>query len=117
VTDPDEPFGRDMHQKPPEELFAGDRDLFPLPLIFIIFGSEGNRAVCHRFDPIVADRDPMGIFSQVADNRFSAIKWLLTVRHPFFVVTGIQKFFENIMVAIRFCSAVKLKLSVFPQLF
>ena len=49
MTDPDEPFGRDMHQEPADEFFTGDGDLFPLSLVFVIFSSKGNSAVRHAF--------------------------------------------------------------------
>ena len=55
VTDPDEPFGRDMHQEPADEFFTGDGDFFPLSLVFVVFGSKGNRAVRHAFNTVVAD--------------------------------------------------------------
>ena len=41
VTDPYDPFWRDMHQEPADEFFAGDCDLFPLSLVFVIFSSKG----------------------------------------------------------------------------
>ena len=61
----DEPFWRNMHQETAYELFSGDSDFFPLPMVFIILGSEGNSAACHAFDPVVADSDPMGIFTKI----------------------------------------------------
>ena len=80
MTDPDEPFGRDMHQEPADEFFTGDGDLFPLSLVFVIFSSKGNSAVRHAFNTIVADRDPVGILPEIFDNGLSAIKRFLAVR-------------------------------------
>ena len=68
MTDPDEPFGRNMHQKPADEVFSGNGDFFLLSLILIIFGSKGNRTVRHGFNTVVADRDPMGIRPKISDH-------------------------------------------------
>ncbi len=95
MPDPNEPSGRDMHQGPADEFFSGNGDFFPLSLVFIILGSKGNRAVCHVFNSVVADCDPMGIFPKVPDHRLRTIKRLLTVRDPLFTVTGIHQLFET----------------------
>ena len=86
MTDPDEPFRRDMHQETSEEFFSGESDFFPLPLVFIIFGGKSNGTVSHSFDSVVADCDPMGIFPQVQNHGFRPVKRLLAVWHPFFAV-------------------------------
>ena len=116
MADPNKPPGRDMHQEPMDEFFPGDGDFFPLPLIFIILGSKSNRTFSHALDTIVADGDPVGIFSQIFDHGLCAIKRLLTVRNPFFSVTGVNKFLESIMVFVTLCAAVEYELVVFPKL-
>ena len=98
MTDPDEPFGRDMHQEPADEFFTGDGDLFPLSLVFVIFSSKGNSAVRHAFNTIVADRDSVGILPEIFDNGLSAIKRFLAVRDPLFFITGVQQILERIVV-------------------
>ena len=80
MTDPYEPFWRDMHQEAADEFFTGDGDFFPLSLVFVVFGSKGNRAVCHAFNTVVADRDPVGILREIFNNGLSAIKRFLAVR-------------------------------------
>ena len=54
-----------MHQEAAYEFFTGDCDLFPLSLVFIILGSKGNSVVRHAFNTVVADRDPMGILTEL----------------------------------------------------
>ena len=115
MTDPDEPFGWDMHQKPADEFFTGDCDLFPLSLVFVIFSSKGNRAVRHTFNTVVADRDPVGILPEIFDNGFGAIKRFLAVRDPLFFITGVQQFLKRIVVFEALRAAVEFKLSVFPK--
>ena len=117
MTDPDEPFGRDMHQEPADEFFTGDGDFFPLSLVFVVFGSKGNRAVRHAFNTVVADRDPVCILPEIFDNGLRAIKRFLAVRDPFFAVTGVQQFFERIVVFKALRAAVEFKISVFPKVF
>ena len=115
MTDPDEPFGRDMHQEPADEFFTGDGDLFPLSLVFVIFSSKGNSAVRHAFNTIVADRDSVGILPEIFDNGLSAIKRFLAVRDPLFFITGVQQILERIVVFEALRAAVEFKLSVFPK--
>lgn len=79
-----------MHQKPADKLLAGNRYLFPLPLIFIVFGSKCNRRIRHTFDAVIADGNPVRVPAKVLNNRLRAMERLLTVRNPFFLVTGIQ---------------------------
>ena len=117
VTDPDEPFGRDVHQEPADEFFSGNGDFFPLSLILIIFCSKGNRVVRHAFNTVVADRNPMSILPEIFDNGLCAIKRFLAVGDPFFAVTGVQQFLERIVVFEALRAAVEFKLSVFPKVF
>ena len=109
MTDPDEPFGRDMHQEPADEFFTGDGDFFPLSLVFVVFGSKGNSAVRHAFNTVVADRDPVGILPKIFDNGLRAIERFLAVRDPLFFITGVQQFFERIVVFETLRAAVEFK--------
>ena len=81
MTDPNEPFGREMHQEPADEFYTGDCDFFPLSLVFIILGSKGNSAVRHAFNAVVTDRDPVIILPEIFDNGLCAIKRFLAVRN------------------------------------
>ena len=117
MTDPYDPFWRDMHQEPADEFFAGNCDLFPLSLVFVIFSSKGNCAVRHTFNTVVADCDPMGILPEIFDNGLRAIKRFLAVRNPFFAVTGVQQFFGRIVVFKELRAAVEFKFSIFPKVF
>ena len=115
MTDPDEPFRRDMHQEAADEFFAGDSDFFPLVLVLIILCSKSNGAVRHAFNSVVADSNPMSILPEIFDNRLCTIKRFLAVRDPFFAVAGVQQFFERIVVFEALRAAVEFKLSVFPK--
>ena len=106
-----------MHQEPADDFFAGDCDLFPLSLGIVIFSRKGNRAVRHAFNTVVADCDPMGIFPEIFDNGLRTIKRFLAVRNPFFAVTGVQQFFERIVVFKELRAAVEFKFFIFPKVF
>ena len=106
-----------MHQEPADEFFTGDGDFFPLPLVFVVFGSKGNSAVRHAFNTVVADRDPVCILPEIFDNGLRAIKRFLAVRNPFFAVTGVQQFFGRIVVFKELRAAVEFKFSIFPKVF
>ena len=109
MTDPDEPFGRDMHQEATDEFITGDGDLFPSSLVLIVLGSKGNRAISHAFNTVVADCDPMGILPKIFDNGLRAIERFLAVRDPLFFITGVQQFFERIVVFETLRAAVEFK--------
>ena len=68
-------------------------------------------------DAVIADSDPMGIFSEIINHRLCTVKSFLTVRNPFCVITGIYKFFECIMITVFFCCSMKLKLICIPEIF
>ena len=115
MTDPDEPFRRDMHQEAADKFFSGDSDFFPLVLVLIILSGKSNRIVSHTLNTVVADGDPVGIFPEIFDNGLCAIKWFLAVRDPFFAVTGVQQFLERIVVFEALRAALEYKLFVFPK--
>jgi hypothetical protein len=57
------------------------------------------------------------ILPEIFDNGLRAIKRFLAVRDPFFAVTGVQQFFECIVVFKALRAAVEFKFSVFPKVF
>ena len=114
MPDPHKAFWGYVHQETPDELLTRNGNLFPLPMILIIFSSKGYGTAGHTFNPIVADSDAMGVFPKIPDHGFSPIERFFTVRDPFFAVAGVYKLFESIMVMILFCSTMKLKLAFFP---
>jgi hypothetical protein len=59
----------------------------------------------------------MGILPEIFDNGLCFIERFLAVRDPFFTVTGVQQFFERIVVFEALRAAVEFKLPVFPKVF
>ena len=75
--------------KKTDKFLAGYGDLFPKPLVFVIFSGKSNCRFCHVFDTVVADSNPVGVFSKVSDDRFGTVKWFLAIRNPFLCIASI----------------------------
>lgn len=65
---PDKTLWRDMHQKPADKLLTRNRNLLPLALVFIIFGSKCDGRIRHTFDAVIADGNPVCVFAKVPDD-------------------------------------------------
>ena len=115
VADSDKAFRRHMHKKPTDKFNAGDGIFFPLAFFSVILHIVGNSIFVHADNSMVADGNPVGIFSEIINNGLCTIKGFLTVGNPFFLITDIQELFESIMVAILFTTSMKLKLFLFPE--
>lgn len=87
---PDKTLWGDMHQESPDEFLTGDGKLLPLPLVLIVPDSKCDRGFRHGFNTVIADGNPVGILTKIADYRFSATEWLLAVSNPVLFITGIQ---------------------------
>jgi hypothetical protein len=59
----------------------------------------------------------VGILPEIFDNGLCSVERFLAVRDPFFTVTGVQQFFECIVVFKALRAAVEFKFSVFPKVF
>ena len=114
---PDKALRRDMHQESPDELFTRNSNLFPLSLVFVIFGCKCNHIFRHIFDSVIADSNPVGILAKVLNYGFRTMEWLFTIKGPFFSVTRIQQFLKGIVVFVRPCRAIEFKFFFLPQLF
>ena len=65
-----------MHQEPADKLLTGNRDLLPLALVFIIFGSKCGGRIRHTFDAVIADGNPVCVFAKVPDDGLRAMERL-----------------------------------------
>ena len=88
MPDPHKAFWGYMHQETPDELLTKNGNLFPLPMILIIFSSKGYGTAGHTFNPIVADSDAMGVFPEIPDHGFSPIERFFTVRDRLYPDAG-----------------------------
>ena len=115
MSDSDKALGWHMHKKPTDKLNAGNGNFFPLTFFPIIFYIVDNSIFIHADNTVVADGDPMGVFSKVVNNGLSAIEGLLAVGNPILFITNVQEFFECITVTVLFTASMKLKLFRFIQ--
>jgi hypothetical protein len=78
--------GKYMKEEPSDE-FIG---LQGHGLLFITIGiippAEGDIAVLHLEDTVIADSYPVGISAQILKNTLSAVKRRLAIDNPFFVI-------------------------------
>src|SRR5699024_3344714 len=107
----------DMHQKTSYEFDTGKGQFFPLPFIPVIFHRKSDGFIIHTDDAMIANSNPMGVFSKIINHRLCTVKGFLTIRDPLRRVTGIKQFFECIMVTVFFGCSMKLKLVGLPKVF
>ena len=106
-----------MHKESADKFNPGNGALFPLPFFTVIFHIVCNSIFVHTDDAVITDSDSMCVLTKIVNNRLCAIEGFLTMRDPVFFITGIQQFFENIMIAIFFATPMKLKILLIPQAF
>ena len=95
MPNPDKAFWWHMHQKPSYEFDTGKNQLFPLSFVPVIFYRKSDGFIIHADNAVIADGNPMGIFSKVINHRLCTVKSFLTIRNPFCTITGIKQFFER----------------------
>ena len=102
MPNPDKTFGWYMHQKTPYKFNTRKCQFFPLSFIPVILDRKSNIFIVHTDDTVIADVNPMGIFSKVINHRRCTVKSFLAARNPFRIITGIHQLFESIMITIFF---------------
>lgn len=103
-----------MHQKSPDEFLPGKSEFLPLSMVFVILNGKRNRGISDTLYAVVAYGNPVGIFAKISDDGLCTMKWLLTIRDPFFGIAGVQKLFKSIMIFVRFRRSMELQLSIRP---
>ena len=84
-----------MHQKSPDEFLPGKSEFLPLSMVFVILNGKRNRGISDTLYAVVAYGNPVGIFAKISDDGLCTMKWLLTIRDPFFGMAGVQKLFKS----------------------
>ena len=93
IADLLETGGEHMHQEPPDKLSIAESDL---PLWIPGFPAtcrEGDFCFRNGKDPVVGDRNPVGIASQIFDGVTKPVEGLFDVRAPVFPVKIVFKSF------------------------
>ena len=117
MPDSDKTSGWHMHQKTPYKFNTRKGQFLPLSFLPVILNRKSNIFIVHMDDAVIADSDPMGIFSEIINHRLCTVKSFLTVRNLFYIITGIYQLFESIMITVFFCCSMKLKLICIPEIF
>ena len=90
MSDSDKAFWWYMHKESTDEFNARNGKFFPITFLAIVFHIVSNRIFIHADDTVIADGNPMCIFSKIVNYRLCTIKGFFTMRNPFFVVTGVE---------------------------
>lgn len=117
MPDPYKTLWWNMHQKTTDKFNTGNSQRFPLTFVIVIFYRKSNGFLIHADDTVITDCNPVGIFSKIINHRLCSVESFLAIRAPFLIITGINEFFESIMVTILLCTSVKFQLVCSPELF
>ena len=65
MPDPDKTSGWHMHQKTPYKFNSRNGQFLPLSFLPVILNRKSNIFIAHMDDAVIADSNPMGIFSEI----------------------------------------------------
>jgi hypothetical protein len=82
VSDANQPFGQDVQQKSAQELIRRNSHELLLAAVGIVSPEEGDAVVLEGYEPMVGNRDAMGIAGQIVENVFGAAERWLGVDDP-----------------------------------
>ena len=82
MSDSDKTSGRHMHQKSANKFNARNGKLFPLTFFPVIFYIVGNSIFIYEDNTVVAEGNPMGVFSKVVNNGLCSVEGFLAVGNP-----------------------------------
>ena len=80
-----------MLEKPAQELLMAEGHHAALAVMRVILPSERDVSVGHVYQPMVGDRNAMGIASQVMQDVFRSAKWPFRIDYPILVKQSTQK--------------------------
>ncbi len=81
-TDTNEALRQRVKEEPPEELVGGKRQGTRGVIAFPVLPSEGDLAIVETDEPVVRDRDAMGVTGEVVEDMFRSAEGSLRVDHP-----------------------------------
>ena len=71
-----------MHKKSADKFNAGNGKFFPLTFSPVIFYIEGDSIFIHADNTVVANDNPVGVFSKVVNNGLCSVEGFLAVGNP-----------------------------------
>ena len=105
MSDSDKAFWWYMHKKSADEFNSGNRMLLPSAFFTIIFYIITDSIFVHTDESVIADGNPVFIFSKIVNHRLCTIKSFLTMRYPVLFITEIQQFFKSVVIPVFFTAS------------
>ena len=96
VVDARETTRQNVLKKAPQELLMGQRHHAALAVVGVIFPAEGHLRIRDIDQPMIRDRDTVGVASQIMQHMFRPAKGLLGVHDPVFTEQGSQETGESL---------------------
>jgi hypothetical protein len=108
VTDADEAFWEDVEEEAATELAEGKRE-GPGSLAAVVLVAKGDGVVIDGHEPMVGDRDAVGVAGQILEHRVGALERGLGIDDPFGATCLLEKAAERRRWAISDEGAVQFK--------
>lgn len=89
MPDSDKAFRRHMHKKPANKFNTGNGKFLPVAFFSVVFDIVSNGIFIHADDTVVADGNPVGVFSKVVNNGLCTVEGFFAMRNPVFVITKV----------------------------
>jgi hypothetical protein len=86
MPDFDKPVRKNVKQEPPNELIGVHGHDLAFVVIVVIAPSERDGIVFELHEPMVADRDPVGISAEILKNVFGLLEGRFAIDDPFLLV-------------------------------
>jgi len=78
-----------MHKKPANKFTTGNGKFLPAAFFSVVFDIVSNGIFIHADDTVVADGNPVGVFSKVVNNGLCTVEGFFAMRNPVFVITKV----------------------------
>ncbi|CDF46004.1 putative uncharacterized protein [Roseburia sp. CAG:100] len=78
-----------MHKKPANKFNTGNGKFLPVAFFSVVFDIVSNGIFIHADDTVVADGNPVGVFSKVVNNGLCTVEGFFAMRNPVFVITKV----------------------------
>ena len=89
MPDSDKAFWWYMHKKSANEFNTGNGKFFPIAFFAIIFHIISNGILIHADEAVIADGNPVCVFSKVVNNGLRTVEGFLAVGNPVFAITKV----------------------------
>ena len=78
-----------MHKKPANKFNTGNGKFLPVAFFSVVFDIVSNGIFIHADDTVVANGNPVGVFSKVVNNGLCTVEGFFAMRNPVFVITKV----------------------------